>query len=74
MKLSKITHAMMIVAGIVGGLALVAAWLATGSGRFMGLDIGFLYTNALNLQIVAISAGIGTLVRMKLEKEGSSYL
>lgn len=69
-------HATMIGAGSLGGLALVGAWIAGfgGSGVFLGLPEGFLYTNALNLQIVAISAGICTLVRMKLEKEGSSYL
>ncbi len=66
----------MIIAGLVGFVALLGAWIAGfgGTGVFFGLPEGFLYTNALNLQIVAISAGICTLVRMKLEKQGGSYL
>ena len=74
MKYSKIMHAAMVVAGTAGGLALLGAWLAAPTGSFFGFPQGFLYTNALNLQIVAISAGICTLVRMKREKEGISYL
>ncbi len=62
-------HATMIIAGIVGGVALIGAWIAGESGTFFGFSANFLYTNALNLQIVAISAGICTLVRMKIEKE-----
>ncbi len=62
-------HATMIFAGIVGGLALVGAWIAGESGAFLGLSAGVLYTNALNLQVVAIGAGICTLVRRQMEKE-----
>lgn len=69
-------HLIMIVAGSVGGAALVGGWIASfgGTGAFLGLPEGFLYTNALNLQVVAISAGICALVRMKREKEGGSSL
>lgn len=76
MKYSQLMHLAMIVAGIVGFAALVGAWIAGfgGTGAFLGLPEGFLYTNALNLQVVAVSAGICTLVRMKLEKAGGSYL
>lgn len=76
MKYSKVMHFAMIIAGTAGFAALIGAWIAGfgGTGVFLGLPEGFLYTNALNLQIVAISAGICTLVRMKREKEGGSYL
>lgn len=69
MKYSSLMHATMIGAGILGGIALVGAWIAGESGAFLGFSAGLLYTNALNLQIVAISAGICTLVRRKMEKE-----
>jgi len=59
----------MIFTGILGGIALVGAWIAGGSGTFLGFSASLLYTNALNLQIVAISAGICTLVRRQMEKE-----
>ena len=64
-------HATMFIAGVLGGIALVGAWIAGGSGTFLGLEAGVLYTNALNLQVVAISAGICTLVRRQMEKENS---
>lgn len=68
-------HATMIVAGILGGIALVGAWVAGENGTFLGFSSGLLYTNALNVQIVAISAGICTLVRRQMEKENpSSFL
>ena len=69
MKYSSVMHATMIVAGIAGGIALLGAWIAGEGGIFLGLSAGFFYTNALNLQIVAISAGICTLVRRNMEKE-----
>lgn len=62
-------HATMIITGIVGGAALVGAWVAGESGTFLGFSASLLYPNALNLQVVAISAGICTLVRRKIEKE-----
>ena len=49
---------------VLGALSLVLAWVSgfiTGGG-FLGLPEGFFYTNAINLQILAISAGIATLV------------
>lgn len=62
-------HLAMIVASILGGVALVGAWLASNTGAFLGISAGFLYTNAMNLQLVAISAGICTIVRRNIEKE-----
>ena len=59
----------MIITGILGGIALIGAWIASESGTFLGFSSGLLYTNALNLQVVAISAGICTLVRRQMEKE-----
>lgn len=59
----------MIIAGLAGALALVCAWVIGASGTLLGFPAGFYYTNALNLQIVAISAGICTLVRRSIEKE-----
>ncbi len=69
MKYSQLMHATMIVAGILGGIALVGAWIAGGSGTFLGLEAGVLYMNALNLQVIAISAGICVLVRRQMEME-----
>ena len=64
-------HTTMIIASILGGIALVGAWIAGGSNTFLGFEASVLYTNALNLQVVAISAGICALVRRQMEKENS---
>jgi hypothetical protein len=69
MKYSAIMHAVMIGTGILGGVALIGGWLASGSGAFLGIPAGLFYTNAMNLQLVAISAGICTIVRRNIEKE-----
>lgn len=74
MKYSSIMHSVMIVSGALGFVALVGGWLASNTGVFLGLPVGLLYTNALNLQVVAVSAGICTLVRRQMEKEGSGSI
>ena len=73
MKYSQLMHATMIITGILGGIALVGAWIAGSSSTFLGLEAGILYTNALNLQVVAISAGGCTLVRRHMEKENPGH-
>lgn len=65
----RVMHATMIVMGTLGALALLGAWIAGPNGTFLGLGSGVLYTNALNLQVIAISAGICTLVRRQMVKE-----
>ena len=69
MKYSTITHNTSIVFGIWGGLALVGAWLAGEGGIFFGFSQQHLYNDAVVLQLIAISAGICTLIRRQLEQK-----
>lgn len=69
MKYSTITHGASIVFGILGGLALVGAWLAGEGGFFWGLSQQSLFNDAITLQLIAISAGVCTLIRQQLEKQ-----
>lgn len=65
----KVMHATMVVAGTIGFLALISAWIAGENGSFLGFSQSHLYWDALNLQAIAISAGICTLVRRQMVKE-----
>ena len=65
-------HATGIVISIVGGVALVGAWIAGENGTFAGLSQQHLYWDALNLQLIGIAAGICALVRRQIEKENPS--
>ena len=67
MKRSSLLHGAMILAGIAGFIALIGAWLAGESGTFLGLSQGHLFFDALNLQVVAVSAGVCTLIYIKRE-------
>ena len=69
MKYSTIIHGASIVFGIWGGLALIGAWLAGDGGSFLGFSQQHLYNDAIVLQLIAISAGVCTLVRRQLEQK-----
>ena len=59
---------MSAIAGIVGLLALIAAWLA-GTGTFFGLSQAHFFEDAKTLLLVSIAFGIGTLIHLKEEKK-----
>ncbi|MEK7182379.1 MAG: hypothetical protein AAB334_01745 [Patescibacteria group bacterium] len=69
MKYSTIVHGASIIFGIWGGLALVGAWLAGDGGNFWGFSQQHFYNDAIVLQLIAISAGICTLIRRQLEQK-----
>jgi len=69
MKKSSIVHGISIAAGIWGGLALVAAWIAGESGTVLGFSQQHLYNDAIVLTLIGISAGVCALIRMQLEKQ-----
>lgn len=62
-------HTAMILTAIVGGVALVGAWIVGGNGSLFGIPQPQLYINALILEVISISAGVCTLVRRQMEKE-----
>lgn len=70
MQRAKFMHGASVLAGILGALALIGAWLAGEEGRTIGLTQSHLYNDAIVLQLVAISAGICAIYRRQLEKEG----
>lgn len=74
MKLSKVIHLLSLLAGVVGALALFAAWAAGENGTFLGFSQAHLFNDAIVLQLIAIAASVCTLTRMQLEKDnpGSS--
>lgn len=61
-------HAAMISTSSAGVAALIAAWIAGIDGTLFGFPSGFFYTNALNLQLIAIAAGVCTIIRRDMEK------
>lgn len=71
MKQSSLVHGISIAAGIWGGLALVAAWIAGESGTVLGFSQQHLFYDAIALQLIAVSAGVCALYRRQLERENS---
>ena len=67
MKWSPILHGISAISGIVGALALIAAWIA-GTGTLFGLSQGHFFEDAKALLLVSIAFGIGTLIHLKEEK------
>jgi len=67
-KWSKILHGVAFVAGVAGVLALVAAWIASFNGSFIGRSEAHLFNDAKSLLLVSIAFGIGTLIHLKEEK------
>ena len=68
MKWSPILHGVAATAGVVGALALIAAWIA-GSGTLFGLPQEHFFEDAKALLLVSTAFGIGTLIHMQQEKQ-----
>ncbi len=54
-----------------GTLSLLGAWFVGDTGRILGLDREHLYLNAGVLLLLAIALGIGTIIHLLEEREGS---
>ena len=67
MKWSPILHGFSAITGVLGALALLAAWIA-GDATFLGFNQGHLYNDSMTLLLVSIAFGIGTLIHFKEEK------
>ena len=67
MKWSPILHGFAAIAGIVGTLSLLAAWIAA-DGTFLGFTQAHFFEDAKALLLVSIAFGIGTLVHLHEEK------
>ncbi|MDO8504207.1 MAG: hypothetical protein Q7S60_06040 [bacterium] len=68
MKKSTIMHGISIIFGIWGGLALFGAWIAGASGSVLGFSQQHLYSDAIVLTLIGISAGICTQIYLKQDK------
>jgi len=69
MKWSPILHGVAATAGIIGVLALIAAWIAALQGSFLGFSEEHFFNDAKSLLLVSIAFGIGTLIHLKEEKK-----
>ena len=69
MKKSSIMHAASIIFGLWGGLALIGAWSAGENGTALGFSQQHLYSDAIVLTLIGISAGVCALVRLQLERQ-----
>ena len=67
MKWSPILHNVAFISGILGVLALVAAWISTLNGSFLGLSQAHFFEDAKTLLLVSIAFGIGTLIHQNEE-------
>ena len=70
MKWSSILHGIAAIAGVFGVLALFSFWfgLATGS-TFFGNTPEHAYDDAVELLLVSIAFGVGTLIHLQQEKK-----
>ena len=68
MKWSVILHNIAWISGVLGILALIAAWIA-GSGTFLGFTQAHLFEDAKALLLVSIAFGIGTLIHQNEERK-----
>ena len=68
MKWSPILHRIALVSGVLGVLALIAAWIAS-SGTFLGFTQAHFFEDAKALLLVSIAFGIGTLIHQNQEKK-----
>jgi len=69
MKWSKLLHGVAAVAGVIGVLALFAAWIAAWQGSFLGMSEEHLFNDAKSLLLASIAFGIGTLVHQHDKKK-----
>ena len=68
MKWSPILHGISAITGVLGLLALIAAWIA-GAGNFLGFSQEVHFNDAKTLLLASIAFGIGTLIHLKEEKK-----
>jgi hypothetical protein len=69
MKISKVLHVVSVMAGLLGVIALIGAWLASKRGLFLGMDETHLFKDATVLVLIAIWLQLGTMHHMKLEEK-----
>lgn len=67
MKWSPFLHTIAWVAGVLGLLALVGAWIAGQGGEFIGLSEEHLFNDTMALSLVSIAFGIGTMIHRQQE-------
>ena len=68
MKWSPILHGISATAGVLGLGALIATWIASVNGQFLGMTEEHLFNDATGLLLASIAFGIGTLIHLKGEK------
>jgi len=69
MKWSPILHNIAWISGVLGILALIAAWIAgSGGGTFLGFTQAHFFEDTKALLLVSIAFGIGTLIHLKEER------
>lgn len=69
MKWSQTLHALTVIVGVVGFIALLGAWIAGEAGEFAGFSQSHLFSDAQNLFLLSITLGIGVLVHQNIEKK-----
>lgn len=67
-KWSPILHGVSAVAGVLGLISLVAAWIAGSTGAVAGFSQAHLFTDAQTLLLASIAFGIGVLIHQNIEK------
>ena len=72
MKWSQIVHGISSIAGIIGILTLIAAWVA-GSGTLFGFSQAHFFEDTKALLLVSIAFGIMTLIHQNEEKNKSTF-
>lgn len=68
MKWSPILHNIACISGVLGVLALIAAWVA-GNGTFLGFTQQHFFEDAKAVLLVSIAFGIGTLIHQNEERK-----
>lgn len=69
MKKSSFIHGVAIVAGVLGFLALIGAWLAGANGTIFGFTQQHCFFDAMVLELISISAGICAIYRRQVESD-----
>jgi len=69
MKWSPILHGISAITGVVGLLAIIAAWIATFQGSFLNQTEIHYFNDAKSLLLASIAFGIGTMIHMQQEKK-----
>ncbi len=70
MKLSKIFHVASVLAGLLGVVMLLGAWVAGENGTAFGFTQPHLFMDAIVLVLIAIWVQLATIHHMKLEENG----